>query len=43
MSLTEENSQVLHLVQAMMGAITPDFRRGTLKPIGSDRRPQVRR
>jgi hypothetical protein len=31
MSLTEENLQVLNLVQAMVGAITPNFRRVTLE------------
>lgn len=33
MSLTEENLQVLNLVQAMIGAITPNFRRVTLELI----------
>jgi hypothetical protein len=31
MSLTEENLQVLNLVQAMVGAVTPNFRRVTLE------------
>ena len=35
MNLTEENVQVLNLVQAMIGAITPNFRRVTLELIPS--------
>jgi hypothetical protein len=31
MNLTEENLQVLNLVQAMIGAITPNIRRVTLE------------
>jgi hypothetical protein len=31
MSLVEENTQVLNLVQAMIGAVSPNFRRVTLE------------
>ncbi len=36
MGLTEENLQVLNLVQAMIGAITPNLRRVTLELTSSE-------